>query len=78
MSTVGNDIISASGTSPASKYNLMLSHLFVMFLYKLSANTNNIYAAIILLIFNNSMIFLLDFRIKIYHKIPKLLTDRAT
>jgi hypothetical protein len=85
MSNVGNDIISASGTSggtsPASEYNLMLSHLFVMFvmfLYRLSANTNNIYAAIILLIFNNSMIFLLDFRIKIYHKIPKLLTDRAT
>jgi hypothetical protein len=77
MSTVGNDIISASGTSTASEYNLMLSHLFVMFLYKLSANTN-IYAAIILLIFNNSIIFLLDFRIKIYHKIPKLLTDRAT
>jgi hypothetical protein len=76
-STVGNGTVGASGTGPASGYNLKLSHLFVvfvLFLYKLSANTNNIYAAIILLILNNNMIFLLDFRIKIYHKIPKLLT----
>jgi hypothetical protein len=76
-STVGNGTAGASGTGPASGYNLKLSHLFVvfvLFLYKLSANTNNIYAAIILLILNNNMIFLLDFRIKIYHKIPKLLT----
>jgi hypothetical protein len=37
-------------------------------------NTNNLYADIILLILNNSMIFLLDFGIKIYHKMPKYLT----
>jgi hypothetical protein len=47
MSTVGND------TGPASGYNLTLSHLFivfVLFLYRLNTNTNNIYATIILLI----------------------------
>jgi hypothetical protein len=77
MSIVRNDTAGASGTGPASGYNLKLSRLFVMFvlfLYRLSANTNNIYAFIILLILNNSMIFLLDFGIKIYHKMPKLLT----
>jgi hypothetical protein len=37
-------------------------------------NMNNLYATIILLILNNSMIFLLDFGIKIYHKMPKHLT----
>jgi hypothetical protein len=37
-------------------------------------NTNNLYDAIILLILNNSMIFLLDFEIKIYCKMPKPLT----
>jgi hypothetical protein len=77
MSTVGNGTAGASGTGPASGYNLKLSCLFVvflLFLYKLSVNTNNLYAAIILLILNNSMIFLLDFGIKIYHKMPKLLT----
>jgi hypothetical protein len=43
MSTVGNGTVSASDTSPASGYNLELSHLFVMlfpFLHRLSANTN--------------------------------------
>jgi hypothetical protein len=77
MSTVGNGTVSASGTGPASGYNLKLSRLFIvfiLFLYRLSANTNNLYAAIILLIFNNSMIFLLDFGIKIYRKMPKHLT----
>jgi hypothetical protein len=77
MLTVGNGTVGASGTSPASGYNLKLSRLFdvfVLFLYRLSTNTNNLYAAIILLILNNSMIFLLDFGIKIYRKMPKLLT----
>jgi hypothetical protein len=77
ISTVENGTAGTSGTDPASGYNLKLSRLFVMFvlfLYRLSANTNNIYAFIILLILNNSMIFLLDFGIKIYHKMPKPLT----
>jgi hypothetical protein len=77
MSIVGNGTASASGTGPASGYNLKLSHLFVvfvLFLYRLSANMNNLYAVIILLILNNSMIFLLDFEIKIYRKMPKHLT----
>jgi hypothetical protein len=77
MSTFGNNTADASGTSPASRYNLNLSHLFVvfvLFLYKLSANTNNFYATIILLILNNNIILLLDFEIKIYCKIPKHLT----
>jgi hypothetical protein len=76
MLTVGNGTIGASGTGSASGYNLKLSHLFVvfvLFLYRLSVDTN-LYAAIILLILNNSMIFLLDFGIKIYRKMPKLLT----
>jgi hypothetical protein len=74
MLTVENGTARASDISPASGYNLKLSHLFVVFLYRLSANTNNLYAAIILLILNNSMIFLLDFGIKIYRKMHKLLT----
>jgi hypothetical protein len=75
MSTVGNGTVGASSTSPTSWYNLTLSHLFVvfiLFLYRLS--TNNLYATIILLILNNSMIYLMDFGIKIYHKMPKILT----
>jgi hypothetical protein len=71
MSTVGNDTVGASGTGPASGYNLKLSRLFVvfvMFLYRLRVNTSKLYAVIILLILNNSMLFLLDFRIKIYLK----------
>jgi hypothetical protein len=70
ISTVRNGTTGASVTSPASRYNLKLSHLFivfVLFLYRLSVNTNKLYAAIILLILNNNMIFLLDFKIKIYH-----------
>jgi hypothetical protein len=70
ISTVGNGTTGASGTSPASRYNLKLSRLFivfVLFLYKLSVNPNKLYAAIILLILNNNMIFSLDFKIKIYH-----------
>jgi hypothetical protein len=77
MSTIGKGTAGASGTGPGSGYNLKLLDLFVvfiLFLYKLSANTNNIYAFIILLILNNSMIFLLNFGIKIYHKMPKPLT----
>jgi hypothetical protein len=74
MLTVGNGTAGASGTGPASGYNLKLSRLFVLFLYRLSANMNNLYAAIILLILNSSMIFLLDFGIKIYCKMPKHLT----
>jgi hypothetical protein len=60
MSTVGNGTVGASGTGPASGYNLQLTRLFVvfvLFLYRLSVNTNNFYAAIILLILNNNMIF---------------------
>jgi hypothetical protein len=77
MSTVGNGITGASDTDPASGYNLKLSRLFVvfvLFLYRLIANTNDLYVAILLLILNSSMIFLLDFGIKIYHKITKRLT----
>jgi hypothetical protein len=75
MSTIGNGIADASSIDLASGYKLKLSRLFVvfvLFLYRL--NTNNLYAAIILLILNNSMIFLLDIGIKIYHKIPKHVT----
>jgi hypothetical protein len=60
-----------SGTDPASGYNLVLSHLFIMFflfLYRLSINTNNPYTAIILLIFTHSMICFMIFKIKICHK----------
>jgi hypothetical protein len=77
MSTIGNGTASASGTGPASWYNLKLSRLFgvfVLFLYRLSMNMNILYAIIILLILNNSMIFLLDFEIKIYRKMAKHLT----
>jgi hypothetical protein len=77
MSTVRNGTVDASGTGPTSGYNLTLSCLFVvflLFLYRLSVNTNNFYAAIILLILNNSMIYLMDFGIKIYHKMLKILT----
>jgi hypothetical protein len=77
MLTVGNSTVGASGTGPTSRYNSKLSRLFVvfvLFLYRLSVNWKNLNAAIILLILNNSMIFLLDFGIKIYHKMPKLLT----
>jgi hypothetical protein len=77
ISTVGNGTVCTSGTGPSSGYYLKLSRLFVVFvllLYRLSVNTNNLYAAIILLILNNNMIFLLNFGIKIYHKMAKLLT----
>jgi hypothetical protein len=76
MSTVGNSTAGASGTGPASGYNMKLSCLFVvfiLFLYRLSVNTNNLYATKILLILNNSMIFLLNFEIKIDRKMAKLL-----
>jgi hypothetical protein len=61
MSTVENGTASASDTGPASGYNLKLLRLFVvfvLFLYRLNMNTNNIYATIILLILNNNIIFL--------------------
>jgi hypothetical protein len=77
MSTVGNGTTGASGTAPDSGYNLMLSYLFIMiflFLYRLSVNTSNPYAAIMLLIFTHSMICFMIFKIKICHKIPKTLT----
>jgi hypothetical protein len=77
MSTVGNGTTGASGTGPASGYNLVLSHLFIvffLFLYRLNANTSNPYAAIILLIFTHSMIYFMIFGIKICRKIPKTLT----
>jgi hypothetical protein len=77
MSTVQNGTTSASGTSPASGYNLELSHLlivFFLFLYRLSANTSNPYDAIMLLIFPHSMICFMIFGIKICRKIPKSLT----
>jgi hypothetical protein len=77
MSTVGNNTAGASGTDPILGYNLKPSRLFIMFvlfLYRLSVNTNNFYATIILLLLNNNMIFLLTFQIKIYHKITKHLT----
>jgi UDP-N-acetylmuramyl pentapeptide phosphotransferase/UDP-N-acetylglucosamine-1-phosphate transferase len=80
ISTVENGTAGTSGTDPASGYNLKLSRLFVMFvlfLYRLSTNTNKLYTVIILLILNNILIFLLDFRIKIYPKMTKLLTTRA-
>jgi hypothetical protein len=70
----------ACDTDPVSGYNMTLSHLFivfVMFVYRLSASMNNFYAAIILLILNNSMIYLMNFKFKIYHKIPKILTSLA-
>jgi hypothetical protein len=77
MLTVGNDTTGAFGTGPASGYNLVLSYLlvvFFLFLYRLSANTSNPYAAIMLLIFTHSMICFMIFKIKICHKIPKTLT----
>jgi hypothetical protein len=77
MSTVENGTIRASGTGPASGYNLVFSHLFIvffLFLYRLSVNTSNSYDAIILLIFTHSMICFMIFGIKIYRKIPKNLT----
>jgi hypothetical protein len=77
MSTVGNNTAGASGTDPISGYNLKLSRLFIMFvlfLYRLRVNTNNFYATIILLLLNNNMLFLLNFKIKIYRKITKHLT----
>jgi hypothetical protein len=73
MSTVGNDTAGASGTDHTSGYNLTLSRLFIvliLFLYRLSMNTNKLYAAIILLILNNMMIYLMAFEIKIYRKMP--------
>jgi hypothetical protein len=77
ISTVGNGTIGASGTGPASGYNLVLSNLFIMFfllLYRLSANTSNPYTVIILLIFTHSMIYFIIFKIKIYRKMTKTLT----
>jgi hypothetical protein len=77
MSIVGNGTTEASGTGPASGYNLVLSHLFIMFflfLYKLSTNTSNPYAAIMLLIFTHIMFCFMIFGIKIYRKMHKTLT----
>jgi hypothetical protein len=47
ISTVGNGTVGASITGPTSGYNPSLSRSFVvffLFLYKLSANMNNLYA----------------------------------
>jgi hypothetical protein len=81
MSTVENGITGASVTGLASGYNLVLSHLFIMFflfLYRLSANTSNPYTVIMLLIFTHSMICFVIFGIKICHKMPKILTIQKT
>jgi hypothetical protein len=81
MSTIGNGTTGASGTGPASGYNLVISHLFIvffLFLYRLSANTSNPYAAIMLLIFTHSMICFMTFGIKIWRKMPKTLTVPST
>jgi magnesium-transporting ATPase (P-type) len=78
MSTVENGAAGASSTSAASRYNINLSNLFVvffMFLYRLRMNTNKPYDAIILLIFNNIVIYFIAFGIKIYRKMPKILTQ---
>jgi hypothetical protein len=77
MLTVENGTTGASGTDPALGYNLVLSHLFIvffLFLYKLSANTSNPYTVIMLLIFTRSMICFMIFVIKICHKLTKTLT----
>jgi hypothetical protein len=55
----------------------MLSHLFVvfvLFLYRLNVNMNNLYTTIILLILNNNMVYLMDCGIKIYWKMSENLT----
>jgi hypothetical protein len=77
MSTIGNSTTGASGTGPASGYNLELSHLlvvFFLFLYRLSTNISKPYATIMLLIFTHSMICFMIFGIKICCKMPKTLT----
>jgi hypothetical protein len=77
MSIIGNGTTGASGTGPASGYNLELSHLlvvFFLFLYRFSVNTSNPYDAIMLLISTHSMICFMIFGIKICHKMPKNLT----
>jgi hypothetical protein len=48
--------------------------VFFLFLYKLNTNINNLYAIIILLILNHIMIYLMIFKIKIYHKMTINLT----
>jgi hypothetical protein len=77
MPTIGNSTTGASGTGPASGYNLKLSHLlvvFFLFLYRLSMNTSNPYDAIMLLISTHSIICFMIFGIKICCKMPKSLT----
>jgi Na+/melibiose symporter-like transporter len=77
MSTVRNSTTGASGTGPASGYNVVIYHLFIMFflfLYRLNVNTSNPYTVIILLIFTHSMICFMIFGIKICRKMPKNLT----
>jgi hypothetical protein len=71
MSTVGNGTVGASSTGPTSGYNLELSHLLVLFLYRLSANTSNLDDVIMLLIFTYSFMI---FGIKICRKMTKTLT----
>jgi hypothetical protein len=76
MSTIENDTVGASSIGLTLGYNPELSHLFVvlfLFLYKLSAN--NPYDILILLFFNNIMIYFMTFGIKTYRKIPKILTE---
>jgi hypothetical protein len=77
MSTVVNGTTGASGTGPASGYNLELSHLLIvlfLFLYRLSVNISNPYDTIMLLISTHSMICFMIFGIKICRKMPKSLT----
>jgi hypothetical protein len=74
MLTVGNGTVGASDTGSASGYKLELSHLLnvlFLFLYKLSANSNNLDDVIILLFFNNIMIYFMTFEIKIYCKMQR-------
>jgi hypothetical protein len=74
MSTIENGTTGSSGTGPASGYNLVLSHLFIvlfLFLYRLRANTSNPYTVIMLLIFTHSMIYFMIFGIKICRKMQE-------
>jgi hypothetical protein len=77
MLTIENGTTGASGTGPASGYNLELSHLlvvFFLFLYRLNVNMSNPYDAIMLLIFTHSMIYFMIFGLKICCKMHKSLT----
>jgi hypothetical protein len=79
MSTIGNGTVGNFTIGPTSGYKLELYHLFIvfcLFLYRLSANTNNHYHVIILL--KNNMIYFMAFGIKINRKMSKILTIYTT